>query len=204
MSAARQSPASLDEAAFFAWLDRQPEPRHELVDGQPRAMTGGTQQHALAIADVQAALRARLRGGPCRTVPNDLGIRIASGNVRYPDIVVDCGPYAPAERVASTPILAVEILSPSAQDFGQSEKLEEYKTVPSLRHILVIDPDQPRARLHSRDAAGHWSSTPHAGLEATIPIPALDLALPLAETHEGLTLRPQPRRIPPPGAAGTA
>ena len=56
-----------------------------------------------------------------------------------------------------------EVLSPSTADFDQHEKLEEYRTVPSLRHILIIDPDQPRLRLHSRSAEGPGSPHPMRG-----------------------------------------
>jgi Uma2 family endonuclease len=97
------------------------------------------------------------------------------------DAAVDCGRFEEAARVASEPTLVAEILSPSTADFDQHEKLEEYRTVPSLRHILIIDPDQPRLRLHSRGADGHWESAPHAGLEL----------------YEGLTFRPLPRLVLP-------
>ena len=71
--------------------------------------------------------------------------------------------------MAGNPALVAEVLSPSTMDFDQTEKLEEYRSVPSLRYILVLDQEQPRARLHTRDAEGHWGSAPHAGLDAEIP-----------------------------------
>ncbi|MFC7541505.1 hypothetical protein ACFQU2_21425 [Siccirubricoccus deserti] len=69
--------------------------------------------------------------------------------------------------------------------------------MPSLRHILMIDPEQPRLRLHTRGEDGHWTSAPHAGLETEVALPALGITLPLAELYEGLGFRPQPRLVLP-------
>ena len=67
MQAARHERMSLE--AFLVWEEAQDE-KHELVDGAPslrstRLMAGGTRQHALIAANVIAALRPRMRGGPC-------------------------------------------------------------------------------------------------------------------------------------------
>jgi len=99
-------------------------------------------------------------------------------------------------------VLVAEVLSPSTADFDQTEKLEEYRSVPSLRRIriLIADSNQPRLRLHTRGADGHWTSAPRAGLEAEAPPTVLGIALPLAELYEGLTFRPPARLVPAPGA----
>ncbi|MDB5373160.1 MAG: hypothetical protein JWP04_1802, partial [Belnapia sp.] len=66
-------------------------------------------------------------------------------------------------------------------------------------HILMIDPDQPRLRLHTRGEDGQWASEPHAGLATEVPIPILGLTLPLAELYEGLSFRRQPYLVIPEG-----
>jgi len=60
---------------------------------------------------------------------------------------VDCGRLEETARAATEPTLVAEVLSPSTAAFDEAEKLEEYRSVPSLRHILRVDPDQPRLRL---------------------------------------------------------
>jgi len=42
--------------------------------------------------------------------------------------------------------LVVEILSPTNRDFDRADKSEDYKTVPSLEYILLVDPDVPQVR----------------------------------------------------------
>ena len=184
------------EAEFFAWLQRR-DTRHELVDGAPRAMVGASQRHDRIVMNLLLALGTRLRGSPCRTGTSDTAVRIPNRNIRYPDAVVDCGRFDEAAMTASEPTLVAEVFSPSTALFDQTEKLEEYRSVPGLRHILMIDPDQPRLRLHTRGADGQWGSEPHAGLASEVPIPVLGLALPLAELYEGLSFRRQPYLVIP-------
>jgi Uma2 family endonuclease len=185
------------EAEFFAWLQTQ-ETRHELVDGEPRAMTGATQRHDRIVVNLLTALVGRLRGSRCRTGTGDTAIRIPGGNIRHTDAAVDCGRFEESARAATEPVLVAEVFSPSTADFDQTEKLEEYRSVPSLRHILVIDSGQPRLRLHTRGSDGHWTSVPQAGLEAEVVLSVLGIALPLAELYDGLTFRPRRRLVPTP------
>lgn len=190
----------LTEAQFFAWLALQ-ETRHELVDGQPRAMVGATRRHDRIVTNTIAALHVRLRGGRCVVNSADTAIRIPNGNIRYPDVSVDCGRFLDRDRAADAPALVVEVLSPSTSAFDQSRKLEEYKSVAALRHALIVDPDQPGIIAHRRAASG-WESRFAGGLDAVVEIAALDIALPLAEVYQGLDFRPIPRLVPTPQEDG--
>lgn len=99
--------------------------------------------------------------------------------------------------VADEPRLVVEVLSPSTAAFDRVEKTEEYKTVPGLAYILLVDPEQPRVMLHTRGNNGAWTALRFAGLEAAVPLPALDLALPLGEIYAGLEFRGRPYLVDP-------
>jgi Uma2 family endonuclease len=180
------------EDEFFRWLEGQ-ERRYELVDGEPRAiageteaMTGGTRRHNRVVHNLFRALDRRLSGGPCEPSTFNAALRIPTGNVRYPDLLVDCGPYRPDDYAANEPVLVAEVLSPSTRVFDLTGKLEEYRTVPSLRHILLLDPDEPRARLHSRTSESDpWKWRLLQGEAADITLTALGVALPLGECYGG-------------------
>ena len=75
---------------YLEWEERQPL-KYELVDGQVRAMAGGTTEHDAICNNLRFELRNRLQGKPCRQRGPDIKVR-AGENSRYPDALVDCGP----------------------------------------------------------------------------------------------------------------
>ncbi len=97
---------------FLPWEENQPA-KYELVDGEPRLMTGGTQAHHLIGLNIVAALRDRLRGSPCRPWGSDLRVITGTGNSRYPDALIDCGGFQPISHNTSAPAVVFEVLSRS-------------------------------------------------------------------------------------------
>ena len=183
---------SVDE--FLDWCLYQDE-RYELVDGIPRAMTGAKRVHDQILMNVHGMLYNRLRGQRCRAFSPDTAVRIPAGGVRRPDAGIDCGDFNPNDTWADAPFLVVEILSPSTRTFDLFDKLDEYKTIPSLKHIVLIDPETPEIRHWSRDTTGAWTYLVLAGLDAVLQLPELSGSIDLATLYEGVTFRPRPRLV---------
>jgi Uma2 family endonuclease len=181
---------------FFAWQERQ-DKLYELVDGLPilplKMMTGASQRHDRIVVNVILALGNQLRGGPCRPTTDDLAVRIPAGNVRRPDITVECGGQGGAHELAvREPRAVIEVLSPSTMNFDRIRKLPEYQTIPSVAYIMLIDTDTPRVDLWSREANGHRRQAKHNGLGARVELAAIGAALPLADVFEGLEFEDRP------------
>lgn len=80
----------------------------------------------------------------------DIATRIPTENVRQPDVTIDCGPIRDDALDSTAPSVVFEVLSPSTRKSDQICKLDEYKTVPTLRHIVLIEPDRSRVLVWSR------------------------------------------------------
>lgn len=176
---------------FLQWLKNQ-EYRHELVDGEPVMMAGANRRHDRIATSGIVALGNQLKGKPCQPFTSDTAIRIPNKNIRFPDFGVDCGRFVDDSMTASSSALVVEIFSPTTRSFDRNDKLEEYKTVESLKYIVLIDPAAPKVRLYSRDSGQQWISTLIKGVESVVEMPQLGLSLSLSELYEGLqfTFRP--------------
>lgn len=174
---------------FLVWCLDQPD-RWELVHGIPiRMMTGATHGHDDVVVNLIVELGTRLKGKPCRPKTADIAAKMARGNIRRPDVTVDCGTADRKALASAAPTVFFEVLSPSTRTFDQFRKTEEYKAVPTLRHIVLIDPDRPRVWLWSRaDEAAPWSDQDVEGLEADVPLTAIDVSLPMASIYDGVTL----------------
>ena len=185
--------------AFLDWCLGQ-EGRWELVDGVPVAMAGARRGHDLVVVNALTSLRPALRGGPCQPFTGDFAVRIPNGNIRRPDVGVDCGPVDLNSLTATDPRLVIEVLSPSTRTFDAIGKLREYQRVPGLRHIILVDPDEPRVWHWRRPENGPWTDLLLEGLDAVIDLPDLGATLALRDLYEGLTFRPRLRPVPEPPA----
>ncbi len=165
---------------FGDWLQGQ-DHTHELADGAPVMRAGANRRHDRIAANIIRAAGNQLQDRTCQPFTSDTFIRIPAGNARLPDLGVDCGPFDETSLAASAPALGVEILSPTTRNFDRNDKLEEYKTVPTLNYSLLVDPDIPQVRLYWRDARRAWISERLAGLDAVVALPVLGIRLTLRE-----------------------
>ena len=189
----REDPMSVD--AFFAWQEGRAE-RYELVGGVPvRMMAGARNVHDDIVVNVLAGLRTALRGSGCRPFTGDGSVETPPGQIRRPDIGVDGGARDPNALKAARPRVVVEVLSPSTRDFDAFEKLAEYRTMADMEHIVLVQPNAAEIRLWTREPDRNWSESRLLGLDATVRLSALGLALPAAEIYDGVAFPSRPRLV---------
>lgn len=183
--------------AFLVWSKGR-EGRWELVHGIPVGMAGAGRTHDRIVVNTLGQIYRQLEGKTCQGFTADTFVRIPNGNFRMPDTGVDCGTGDADDRFASDPRLVVEVLSPSTKDFDMYGKLDEYKRVPSLRYIVLLDSDFPQATVWER-RAGEWSHALVRGLDAEIKLPELEIVLPMAKLYAQVAFPARPRLVAPPG-----
>ncbi|MEJ1161844.1 Uma2 family endonuclease [Prosthecomicrobium sp. N25] len=171
----------MDPETFLAWATRQ-EGTYELVDGIPRAMTGARKGHDRAVVLGLSSLSRRLEGSPCEPFTEALAISIPNGNVRRPDITVDCGRPDDDLLYADRPILVIEVLSPSTRSVDTLRKVLEYQRVATIQYILLIEPAEPVGILHARQDGG-WTMQEFLGYDTVIGMPAIGLDIPLRDFY---------------------
>jgi Uma2 family endonuclease len=151
------------EAAVFSpeeylrWETAQME-KHEYVAGEVFAMGGATRRHVTITGNLFAALDEALSGSPCRAYMADMKIEVAAKHSYfYPDVFVTChADDHRAELSMCHPLLVAEILSPSTAAYDRGDKFIAYRSLPSLKEYLLIDPDQRQVELFRKGADGLW------------------------------------------------
>jgi Uma2 family endonuclease len=170
--------------AEYVRLEAYANVKHEFLEGQIYAMAGGTREHGARAANVITLLNVALRGRPCQAHTSDVRIRIrATGLDTYPDVSVVCGA---AEHdsddvdAITNPIVIVEVLSPSTEQYDRGEKLEHYKKIPALQEVVFVAHDEPRVDVLRRRPDGSWSSSQGRSGER-MPLQSLGVELDVAE-----------------------
>lgn len=78
--------------------------------------------------------------------------------VPYPDVFVTCDlEFSAGRAVFTTPILIVEVLSPSTQGCDRGRKFAIYRRIESLREYALVDPDTRRVEAYRLGDDGLWS-----------------------------------------------
>lgn len=179
--------------AFLDWVMTQDD-AHELVDGRPvRMMTGARQSHNVVTSNILVALAPAAKRGGCRTTANDTAVRTGPNGVRYPDVVVDCGPPDAAAREARTPVLVVEVASPGTSALDVTDKLDEYRAHPSIRLIVLVDPDVVSVRVYRRGAEGAFALEKYEALTDAIACTEVGTDLALRDIYDTLAPKERPR-----------
>ncbi len=142
----------------FLKIDFGSDLKAELSNGVIRMMAAGTFAHARVQGNVLRLLGNALLGTGCRPQGPDMGVHTATLSLRYPDVSVWCGKDGRENdkvRVLADPRMIVEILSPSTMAEDLTEKLPEYRAMPSVETILYIDPEGETIRHLQRTGPGN-------------------------------------------------
>ena len=187
---------------FYAWQEPMDE-KYELVDGYPvrracdiELMTGATRRHDRIVWNLIRAIANQLAGGPGEGFTSDTAVRTMKNTLRRPDVGVDCGSGDEGSFEAEEVRFVAEVLSPSTHELDMFVKLEEYRAIPSMQYVLLVEPNAPLAILWTRAGDGTWSQETRQGREAEFSISTLNITLSLNEIYGRLTFRPVPRLVP--------
>lgn len=142
---------------YLEWESQQ-EIRHEYVDGEILAMTGGSIPHNDIALSFYRALYPHLRQRGCRVNVSDVKVQ-ANQNSRYfyPDLVVTCDPEDLKSRdFIQHPKVIIEVLSPGTASYDRTKKLKYYRQIPSLQEYVLVDSEEIAVEVYQRGEGKMW------------------------------------------------
>lgn len=172
-------------------LDRASETKSEYLNGEVYAMVGASFAHVRIVANLVRRLGNQLEGSRCAAFASDLRLRVRpTGLYTYPDVIVACEPFEFADDQRDTltnPVVLIEVLSESTQDYDRGGKFAHYRTLPSLREYLLFEQSRVHAEHFVRQADPHrWLLTETDRVTDTLRLDAIGAELRLAEVYDGL------------------
>src|SRR5581483_4377136 len=179
----------MTEEAFERLISVESPYRYELVDGVVYDMTGSNPEHSVIASNVELLLREQLgRGGPCR-VHHDQYVAIPGMAPVVPDVVLTCGraDWDKDKRLKpfkiQSPLIVVEVLSPSTEKYDRTEKFARYKSCPTLEVYMLVSQDEQVVEVYRRSE--DWQRELFSTGQ-TVKLEQLDLELPIASIYEGV------------------
>ena len=177
----------MTEEDYLAF-DRAAEYKSEFVGGEMYAMSGGRLRHADLASLLLIELHRQLKGRKCRVFNSDVRVRTPkSASYFYPDLSVVCGEpqtFKDSGDILVSPIVLVEVLSPSTYDYDHGTKFAHYREIPTLQEYLLVHTDAILIEQYTRQNNGNWLLSEHLGMEAELSLPSIDCSVNLRAVYE--------------------
>jgi Uma2 family endonuclease len=147
----------LTPAEYFAWEEQQL-CRHEYINGEVYAMSGGTQNHSRIALKFAALLDNHLTDGVCRVFNSDCRVNLVGTNdYTYPDASVSCDHQdKTTTQYITYPCLIVEVLSESTEAYDRGNKFFRYRQNPQLQDYVLVNSQEIAIDLYRKGSSGQW------------------------------------------------
>ncbi len=188
MEAAEQK---LSPAAYFE-LEAEAETKHEYHRGEIFDMTGASARHNLIASNLITLLNNALGETDCFVFPGDIKVEVEPGeHYTYPDVSIVCGEVAFAagrDDVIANPVVIVEVLSRSTEDYDRGSKFKAYRKLASLRDYLLVDQYSVSVEHFSTDGGGTWHLAEYEDRSDRLTIRSVAVELSLAEIYHRIEI----------------
>lgn len=179
----------------FLALDRENlDQKYQFINGEMVAMSGGTTNHTLIIANLSGILYAHLRKSPCAY--------LAEGTLKFeddcylPDIMVTCHEQDLTENKTyiEHPKLVIEVLSPGTDKYDRTDKMWIYTQCLSIQEYVLVEWDMKTVQRMTRKGTGEldwfqWIDRRYYQDES-VELETIGLSISVDDIYEKVTLPP--------------
>jgi Uma2 family endonuclease len=159
----------------------------EMGDHRPLEMAGGTPSHAEIGGNIYYALRQKLQGSPCKAFNSDLKVHIPENTLfTYPDVTIACGKREYFKDAALlNPLVIMEVLSDSTEDYDRGTKFRLYRSIPSLQEYVLVAQTEQLVEIFRRNAHERWELYVFSG-KMDVELESVECTLSMAEIYADL------------------
>jgi Uma2 family endonuclease len=173
---------ALEETAAF---------RSEYWHGVVVPMTGGSIDHNRILRNLLTCLTLALRGSELEPFSSDLRLWIPAYQLfTYPDVMVLRGEpifYNNRTDTVMNPILIVEVLSKSTQDYDRTDKFRCYRSLPGLLEYVLISQYEMAIEQFTKTPDGLWLLRDYQDARSEVLLRSIEVAVQVADLYTGVS-----------------
>jgi Uma2 family endonuclease len=180
----------LEEAAEF---------RNEYRDGEIVQISGGSINHSRIIRNLSRVLGNLLEGQPYELFHNDLRLwipRYRRGT--YRDVMVIEGEPVFNEGRSDeilNPMLIVEVLSKSTNNFDKEDKFRFYRSIPELREYVLVSQYEFLVEQYIKTESNEWLFREYEGETATVSFASVGVQMSMSEFYVKVVFETQETKV---------
>jgi Uma2 family endonuclease len=187
-SALPQSSVRHYSVAEYLDVEIQQGERYEYFNGEIIKMAGGTLKHNTIIKNIIFGLEVFLDDQDDKFLfGSDQKIFLPKYSFYvYPDAVVVSDTPIVSEKghAIMNPILIVEVLSDSTEDYDRGQKFLQYQSIPTFKEYVLVRQDMPEVTTFFREEPNLWRSHEVAGIENSVFLNAVNISLALSRIYK--------------------
>ena len=171
----------------YIQLELQSERRHEFINGQLIEIPGEKDINNQIALYISLFFVQNLLPKGFQVYINDVKVAAADGaKYYYPDVFATKEIRTEKNQyIKYEPEIIVEVISPSTHITDTVDKYIAYTSIPSLKYYLIAEPETIYVTLFSKNAEGKWEAMSYMRNADVLPLPQLDIDLPLNEVYKG-------------------
>jgi Uma2 family endonuclease len=173
-------------------LEEAAEYKSEYRDGDIIPMTDVTTNHNKITGNFYANLKFFLIGQNYDIYISDVRLWIPRyRQYTYPDIMVIQEETLYTGMDTTTvinPLLIVEVLSKSTNNYDQGDKFLYYRSIPEFNEYILVDQTKYHIMQHTKTLDGKWLFTEYESAEAVLEFSSIEYQINLNDIYEGINL----------------
>ncbi len=179
----------LTEKEYLA-VERTAEIKSEFFQGEMFGLAGTTVRHNAIVNNVVLRIGSKLKKTNCSFYTLDIKVKIQkSGLYTYPDFMAVCGEpqFIDEEKdVIINPVLIVEVLSPSTEQYDRTTKFSHYRKIETLNEYILIAQESARVEQFVKLKNEQWVYSEYKSLSQSISFHSIQQKLSLNKIYSGI------------------
>ncbi len=175
--------------AEYQQLEIDSDTKYEYHDGIVYSMAGGTIEHGLIVGNTFGEIKFALRKQSinCTVTNSEVKLHVLESNkFLYPDCMVVCGEIETSkkdENSVTNPIVIIEVLSTSTENYDRGTKFHTYRSIKSLKEYILVDQYMPVVEIFTRKG-DLWKIEKLEGMEKHLELVSLGISINMQNIYE--------------------
>ena len=154
--------------------------------------TPSNRWHNLIVSNTAIALGSRLHGHKCDVYISNMRVKLKSGQIIYPDVVIVNGEPTFSDQhqdMLLNPTAVVEIISPGTNSSDRAQILESFLAMDSIKEVILVKEDEMRIEHYARQNAKQWIYRIYNERDDVISLESIATKISLSELYAQIKFR---------------
>lgn len=173
--------------------------KSEYHDGKIVPMPGGTTNHNKIALNFCRKFPLTIKEQNYEIFINDVRLWIPlTRRYVYPDIMVIQGEPVYQENnktIVTNPLLIIEVLSNSTQDYDRGGKFLAYRSIPEFREYILIDQYSYHIEQFAKNSNRKWELTEYDSEESILILESIDFQITLKDIYERINFEAKAEEV---------